>query len=138
MLYSGLVEPYLILYDEDCGFCRWSLSKILDWDRGKRLRPVALQSEEADEYLGDMHQGRKMASWHLVDPEGTVWSAGAAAAPLFRLLPGGGLLALIAAAVPGFTEWLYRLIAGNRELLARFIGEEACSVDPSRKVAAAG
>jgi predicted DCC family thiol-disulfide oxidoreductase YuxK len=132
------MEPHLILYDEDCGFCRWSLSKILEWDRGKRLRPVGLQSEEADEYLGDMHHGRKMASWHLVEPDGTVWSAGAAAVPLFKLLPGGRPLSLFAAAFPGLTEWIYRLIAGNRELLAKFIGEEACAVDPSRRVAAAG
>jgi predicted DCC family thiol-disulfide oxidoreductase YuxK len=137
MLYSGVMEPYLILYDEDCGFCRWSLSQVLDWDRRKRLRPVALQSEEADEYLGDMNQGRKMASWHLVDPEGTVWSAGAAAAPLFRVLPGGRLLSVIAAAFPGLTELIYRLVAGNRELLARLIGQEACSVDPRRKIAEA-
>jgi len=26
----------VLLYDEDCGFYRWSLDKILAWDRRKR------------------------------------------------------------------------------------------------------
>ena len=41
----------VLLYDEDCGFCRWSLAKILAWDREGRIRPVPLQSEEADRLL---------------------------------------------------------------------------------------
>lgn len=45
------MERAVILFDDDCGFCRWSLSKILAWDRLGRLRPVALQSPEADDLL---------------------------------------------------------------------------------------
>jgi predicted DCC family thiol-disulfide oxidoreductase YuxK len=41
----------VILFDNNCGFCRWSLSKLLAWDRHARLRPVALQSEQADNFL---------------------------------------------------------------------------------------
>jgi predicted DCC family thiol-disulfide oxidoreductase YuxK len=55
-----------ILYDADCGFCRWSLGKLLAWDRPRRLRPVALQDPEADALLGGMEEERRMASWHLV------------------------------------------------------------------------
>lgn len=128
------METWWILYDEDCGFCRWALAKVLAWDRNRRLRPTPLQSEEADDLLGDMDDRRKMASWHLVGPAGTIWSAGAAAAPLFRLLPGGRLPAAFAAAFPGLTEFLYRLVANNRESLARMLGEDACSVDPSAAV----
>ena len=40
----------VILFDNDCGFCRWSLSKLLAWDRHGWLRPVALQSEQADDF----------------------------------------------------------------------------------------
>src|SRR5438552_9339455 len=31
-------EQSVLLYDQDCGFCRWSLDKILAWDRAKRWR----------------------------------------------------------------------------------------------------
>lgn len=128
------MESWSILYDEDCGFCRWSLAKVLAWDRFRRLEAVSLQSDVADDLLGDMDDRRKLASWHLVAPNGTIWSAGAAAAPLFRLLPGGKVLAAIAAAFPGLTEFLYRLVASNREKLAEMLGEDACSVDPSAAV----
>ncbi len=60
------MERVVILFDNDCGFCRWSLSKILAWDRHRRLRPVALQSPEADDLLEGMDPEPKLASWHIV------------------------------------------------------------------------
>ena len=47
-------EQSVLLYDEDCGFCRWSLDKILAWDRAKRVRPVAIQSEEGSRLLASI------------------------------------------------------------------------------------
>jgi predicted DCC family thiol-disulfide oxidoreductase YuxK len=126
------VERTVILYDADCGFCRWSLSKILAWDRRGRLRPVALQSPEADQLLRDVEPSERMRSWHLVTGDGRVYSAGAAVPPLARLLPGGGAIASVAAAFPGAADRLYRLVADHRDRLARLIGPAACSVDPTR------
>jgi predicted DCC family thiol-disulfide oxidoreductase YuxK len=80
-----------------------------------------------------MDQERKMASWHLVDAEGRVRSAGAAAGPLFRLLPGGRPLAMIAETFPRSTDRLYRLIARNRERFGRMLGTQACAVDPGAR-----
>jgi predicted DCC family thiol-disulfide oxidoreductase YuxK len=122
-----------LLYDADCGFCRWSLDKILAWDRAGRLRPVSLQDPEADRLLGDMPVDRKMASWHLVTPDGRVYSAGAAAAPLAAALPAGGPLAALARAFPGVTERAYQLAARNRDRLASWLGSEACAVDPAAR-----
>ena len=76
-----------VLYDQDCGFCRWSMAKILAWDRRGALRPVALQGPEADRLLPGMDPETKMASWHLLGPDGRVHSAGAAAAPRFVSSP---------------------------------------------------
>jgi predicted DCC family thiol-disulfide oxidoreductase YuxK len=123
-----------ILYDEDCAFCKWSLAKILAWDRGGRLRPVALQDPEADLLLKSMDGERKMASWHLVTPDGRVHSAGAAAEPLFRLLPAGKPLALIARAFPKTTDRVYRWVAANRTPIGRRLGvapgsRGACRID---------
>ena len=47
-------EQSVLLYDEDCGFCRWSLDKILAWDRAKRVRPVAIQNEEGSRLLASI------------------------------------------------------------------------------------
>ena len=110
-----------ILYDADCGFCRWSLAKVLAWDRGGRLRPVALQDEAATALLGDMEDERRMASWHLVTPEGSVHSAGAATVPLLRLLPGGAPLAAVVARAPEALDRAYAAVAANRAKLGRLV-----------------
>jgi predicted DCC family thiol-disulfide oxidoreductase YuxK len=123
----------VLLYDSDCGFCRWSVDKILAWDRRGRLRSLALQDPSADDLLGSMDLETRMASWHLVTADGRVYSGGAAAAPLFRLLPGGRPFAALFSAFPGVTDRTYRLVARNRDRLGRIVGESACKVDPSRR-----
>jgi predicted DCC family thiol-disulfide oxidoreductase YuxK len=125
------MKPAVLLYDSDCGFCRWAVSKILSWDRHHRLRPVAIQSAEGKELLPNMTEAERLASWHLVTRDDGVYSAGRAAPHLFRLLPGGRPLAGIAATFPSTTERMYRWVSDHRETLARLVGEKACSIDPS-------
>jgi len=127
------VTKAILLYDSDCGFCRWSVDRILRWDRGGKLRPVALQSREAEELLTGMDRERMMASWHLVTSDGRIYSAGDAAKPLLELLPRGRPLALLAGVFPPATNAAYRLIARNRDRLGRALGAQACAVDPSSK-----
>jgi predicted DCC family thiol-disulfide oxidoreductase YuxK len=109
-----------VLYDADCGFCKWSLDKLLAWDRAHRLRPVAIQSEEGARLLADVPDSRRLESWHLIDENGVRFSAGAAAAPLARLLPGGRPLALLFSTFPRTTERAYRYIARHRSRWARW------------------
>jgi predicted DCC family thiol-disulfide oxidoreductase YuxK len=116
------MEPkHVILYDRDCGLCKWSLDMILRWDRRARLRGVAIQSPEGERLLSGIDPDRRLDSWHLAGPDGTVTSAGAAAAPLARLLPGGGPLAYLLARFPGATERAYRWVADHRAALARVL-----------------
>jgi predicted DCC family thiol-disulfide oxidoreductase YuxK len=128
------VERATVLYDTDCGFCRWSMDKILAWDRRRTLRPVPLQSQEADALLPPgMDPQTRMASWHLVTEDGKVYSAGAAAPHLFRLLPGGRPLAGVASTFPKLTQRVYRWVTDHRDGLARLVGARACAVDPSTR-----
>jgi predicted DCC family thiol-disulfide oxidoreductase YuxK len=113
------LTPAAILYDADCGFCRWSLEVILRWDRRGRLRPVALQDAEADRLLEEMDADTRMGSWHLVTPDGAVRSAGRAVEPLMRLLPGGRPLAAAARSMPGLTDRGYEFIARHRTPLGK-------------------
>jgi predicted DCC family thiol-disulfide oxidoreductase YuxK len=110
-----------ILYDADCGFCRWSLGWLLRWDRRHELEPVALQAPQATHLLAEIAAERRMASWHLVDPHGQVASAGAATGPLLRLLPGGALPARIVAQAPTLLERAYRWTAEHRAALGRLV-----------------
>jgi predicted DCC family thiol-disulfide oxidoreductase YuxK len=114
-----------VLYDRDCGFCRWALAKILRWDRGHRLRPVALQDPEADRLLAGMPEEQRMASWHLVDVDGGVHSGGPAGAPLLRLLPGGRPLAAVLERTPRAAERGYEWVADHRSWFGRPLTERA-------------
>jgi predicted DCC family thiol-disulfide oxidoreductase YuxK len=112
-------ESWTVVYDGDCGFCKWLLASLLRWDRAERLRPVALQSKDATELLGDLDTAERMASWHLVSPDGKRLSGGAAIAPLLRLLPGGAVAAAPFALLPGLTDRGYRWVAAHRSQLSR-------------------
>ncbi|HEX2129093.1 MAG TPA: DCC1-like thiol-disulfide oxidoreductase family protein [Solirubrobacterales bacterium] len=123
-------DPRLtVLYDDDCGFCKWCLNRLLAWDRRKRLRPVAIQAEEGQALLRDVPPAERLDSWHLVLPSGEVFSAGAGAAPLADQLPFGRPLAWLFRRFPGTTERAYRWVARNRSLLARLVRVDAsCEV----------
>jgi predicted DCC family thiol-disulfide oxidoreductase YuxK len=136
LLYPVSMEPAVILFDDDCGFCRWSLSKILTWDRHGHLRPVALQSPEAEDLLMGMDPERKMESWHLVTTDGRTYSGGGAVSHLARLLPAGAPIALLVSTFPRTTDRSYRWVARHRGRLGRALGERACAVDPGRRTAA--
>ena len=114
----------IVLYDEDCGFCRWSLAKLLAWDRQRRLQPAAIQSAEGRRLLAGLSDEQMLASWHLVC-EGRRYSAGAAFPPLLRLLPGGAPLARLSAALPRLSEAGYAFVARRRGAIGHLITEGA-------------
>ena len=115
----------IVLYDSDCGFCRWSLAKLLGWDRRGALRAVALQDPEAASLLPGMSEEERLASWHLVDPRGEVHSAGDAIPGLLRLLPGGTPPAALAARAPQLRDRGYRWVAEHRSWFGRLLSERA-------------
>ncbi|MFI4990819.1 MAG: DCC1-like thiol-disulfide oxidoreductase family protein [Solirubrobacterales bacterium] len=119
------LDPWLVLYDADCGFCKWLLAWLLRWDGAGRLRPLALQRAEADELLAELAPEQRAASWHLISPGGSRASAGAAAAPLLRLLPGGHAVALLPTRLPGLTERGYRQVAAHRSRLSKLVPARA-------------
>ena len=114
-----MAGDWLVLYDAECGICKWLLARLLAWDRHGRLRPIALQSRAAATLLADLTEVERMGSWHLLSPAGERFSAGAAFPPLLRLLPGGAPVAWLSARMPGASERGYRWVADHRPLLAK-------------------
>jgi DCC1-like thiol-disulfide oxidoreductase len=123
-----------VIYDADCGFCKWSLALLLSLDRGRVLRPLPLGTAEADGLLADLTVAERDASWHLTmnpaaspAPPGTAptaplrRSAGAAFAPALSLLPRGRFPAAAVARIPRTTERGYRWVVAHRGALGRFI-----------------
>ena len=111
----------MLLFDAECNFCAWSVAPLLRWDRARRLRPVAIQSDEGRRLLADMPPDERLASWHLVGPDGRRHSAGAAFPHLFRLLPGGRPIAVLTAAAPRLFERAYRWVADHRSGLSDLV-----------------
>ena len=111
----------VILFDSDCGFCRWSLAALLGWDRGRHLRPAPIQGPEGERLLADLGRAERLRSWHLVTPSGRRYSGGAVLPPLLELLPAGRPLARLAARFPRQLELGYRAIAEHRPILSRVV-----------------
>ena len=108
-----------VYYDQDCGFCRWTLSWILRWDRRRGLRPIPIESPEGDRELGDLGDAR-LEAWHLVR-DGVRWSGGRALAPLLAELPGGRVLAPLARRLECLLVPAYGWVAKHRSGLSRLV-----------------
>ena len=114
-----------VLYNSDCGFCRWSVGRLLAWDRGRRLRPLSIQSPEGQRLLADLTPEQRLATAHAVDAAGRRTSGGDALAPVAAVLPGGAPLAMLGRRAPALARAGYRAVAGRRSLLGRLVGDAA-------------
>ena len=115
----------LVLYDTDCGFCVWTLSWVLRWDRARILQTAPIQSLEGEARLGGLEPAARLASWHVVDERGRLFSAGPALTQVLRRLPGGGALAALTARAPRVTQRAYEAVAANRTALSRPVSARA-------------
>jgi len=106
---SGSPERTWLLYDADCGLCKFVVARVLELNH--RVHPVALQDPFAAELLPGLTQEERLKSFHMVDATGRVHSAGAG---LVELLP-------LLRRFPRVGDRLYWLVAGNRDRLGRFI-----------------
>jgi predicted DCC family thiol-disulfide oxidoreductase YuxK len=108
---SGSAEHDWLLYDADCGLCKFIVARILELDRARRLRPLALQDSRAAPLLPGLSEEERMRSFHVVARDGSVHSAGDG---LAQLLPPLKRFPLLSARA-------YGLVAGNRDRLGRLL-----------------
>jgi predicted DCC family thiol-disulfide oxidoreductase YuxK len=112
---SGSADEAWLLYDADCGLCKFVVARVLELDRRRRLTPVPLQDPRAAQLLPGMGREERMESFHIVESNGTVRSAGDGLAallpPLWRY--------------PRLSSRLYRLVADNRDRLGKLIPDAA-------------
>ena len=110
----------LVLYDGNCGFCRWSVTLAGRLDKRERLEPVALQTPGVLERFG-VPRAEAEKALHVVAPDGSVHKAGNALRVMASELPWVWPLRFLWL-IPGFS-WLadraYFLVANNRGRLAR-------------------
>lgn len=106
-------KPWL-LYDADCGVCKFIVARVLELDRG-RYRPLAIQDPRSAELLPGTTEEERLRSFHIVDPDGTVHSAGDGLALLIPPLRASSKLASRA----------YWLVANNRTRLGKLLPDAA-------------
>jgi predicted DCC family thiol-disulfide oxidoreductase YuxK len=126
------VDRVLVFYDDDCGFCRWSVSVVTRWDRRRRVHVAPIRGDEGDVWLAQMDAAQRDGSWHVIARDGQIASGGAAVPVLLRELPGGSPLARTAETFPRTTERAYRAVARHRSSLGRLLRVEACRVPADR------
>jgi len=118
-----LPDALHVLYDRDCGFCRWAVVQLLHWDNRGRgvLHPVAIQADEGKALLTSVPADQHLKTAHVVGADGVVHSGGDAAAVIADLLPGGAPLAAVARLVPWLVRGGYGVIAANRIRVSRLV-----------------
>lgn len=115
----------LVLYDADCGFCRWAMAWALGHDPRRALVAVPIQSELGSQLLADLSLGERLDAAHVVHDDGARDSGGPAAAEVLGALPRTRPIARLARRLPAPTAALYGLVATHRHGFGRFVGAAA-------------
>ena len=110
----------IVLYDEDCGFCRWTVAWALRRDRDHVLAIAPIQSPTGNELLADVPPAERLLAAHVVRDDGRRESGGAAVREVLDALPSAHPLARLAS-IP----IVYRLTARHRRRLSRLVPERA-------------
>ena len=111
----------VVLFDSDCGFCRWSVAWLLRFDQAHRLVPVAIQSDRGQQLLEAVPHESRLDSAHAVAADGRVFSGGDAAPLIVNKLRGGRAFAPLLKAAPGLTRAAYEVVATNRQSVGRLV-----------------
>ena len=117
------MDDLIVLYDGDCGFCSVIVAVLLTWDRANGLDPVSIQSARGEELLIDLAQRDRLKSWHLIDAERRLYSAGAGIPVILDALPWGAPIARVASRFPNAAARAYGWVSNHRVLLGRPLKE---------------
>jgi nitroreductase/predicted DCC family thiol-disulfide oxidoreductase YuxK len=115
----------IVLYDADCGFCRWAMAWAVKRDHRRVLVTAPIQSSLGSELLADIVPGERLLSAHVVHEDGSRRSAGAAVTDVLSALPATRSLGRLAQRLPRTTALLYGAVAAQRKSVGRLIGRKA-------------
>jgi predicted DCC family thiol-disulfide oxidoreductase YuxK len=115
----------IVLYDADCGFCRWAMAWAIGRDRRRALVAVSIQSQLGAQLLAELSPNERLDAAHVVRDDGTRDSGGVAAAEVLGALPRTRALGRLAQRLPTATAVLYGFVAAHRHSFGRFVGGEA-------------
>lgn len=115
----------IVLYDADCGFCRWAMAWAVRRDHHHLLVTAPIQSPLGCELLVDVLPNDRLRSAHVVRDDGCRCSGGAAAADVLSALPPTRALGRLARSLPRTAALLYGVVAARRKSFGYLVGDEA-------------
>jgi predicted DCC family thiol-disulfide oxidoreductase YuxK len=115
----------IVLYDADCGFCRWAMAWAVRHDHHHVLVTVPIQSSLGSELLVDVTPSERLRSAHVIREDGSRRLGGAAAADVLSVLPPTRVLGRLARSLPRTTALLYGVVAARRRSFGRLVGKDA-------------
>jgi predicted DCC family thiol-disulfide oxidoreductase YuxK len=115
----------IVLYDADCGFCRWAMAWVLRRDARHVLVAMPIQSARGGELLAAIAPEERLRAVHAIAAGGGVRSGGAAVAEVLSALERTRALGRLARALPRTTALFYDFVAARRSSFGRLIGSAA-------------
>ncbi|MBL8049158.1 MAG: DUF393 domain-containing protein [Chthonomonas sp.] len=119
-----------VIWDGDCGFCAWSIDRLMARDRDHRLTPVTQQNCPNPPLTPELAAQAKTGVL-LVDEQGRSWH-GADAFLRARLMTKGGWWAapLLWPPIIWLGRLVYGVVARNRSRISqRFFGGHECGMN---------
>lgn len=113
----------VVVYHDDCAFCRRWVARLRRWDRRERLEFLPLQDPRAAALTGRSRAALEQAA-HVVLPSGEVLAGAAGFRALCPYLP-AGVLPHVVLRIPGalpVAERVYRWIARRWGPVGRHAG----------------
>ena len=114
----------VLLYDDDCRFCRACAALIEKWDRRGRMALLPFSDDQARELMSAIDPEIRERSMHIVQPSGTIESGGDAMVGVLEGLPGLRWLARLARRVDlvrAAVGWAYFAVATRRDFFSRLV-----------------
>lgn len=114
----------VLLYSDDCRFCRWAARTVAAFDRGQQLAFLPLADEEAGRLLDAVPENRRTESWWIVRCDGIpVASKRGAGIVLLTEIRPTRLLGRVPGAIglSPLIDALDALVARHRGRLSRFV-----------------
>jgi predicted DCC family thiol-disulfide oxidoreductase YuxK len=115
----------IVLYDADCGFCRWAMAWAVGRDDRHVLVTVPIQSPLGCELLVEVPPSERLRAAHAIAADGSLYSGGAAAAQVLSVLAPTRALGHLATSLPRFTALLYGVTAARRATFGRLLPSQA-------------
>lgn len=113
----------LFLYDADCRFCRATARFVAKLDGAGRIAFLPMHDDLAEPFVQLVPEAERFKSFHVIEPDGTAHSRGAAViAMLFALRVTsllGRVLKLLHLSI--LMDLIYLGVAGSRTFLGRFV-----------------